>query len=449
MKHLAIQNFKFGLDSRRDVLTSQPGTLLTLENAVINQGGEVEKRKSFVEFADVSVTYSLGGFTRQATFGLQELSDRLVVFGSAYVSGSHGATRPVITAPTGVTYKQLVHPAVTYGVTYDDTKHRMTAIVCSAQFSDKAWAVATYADGNTFVFYDTDVVLQFLNGKVLMSLTTNLFLAQQLAQQLSGLVDPTTGAGWVVELSDSHVNLVAPASVTFEEAVTEDSVSGSLLVTKVSGPSSGSAGVGATVEFTITTTALGDTITLSAPNGSGGSQALGTATSTNTDNTTFATLVKAAVNAGTATHGYSADNVAGVVTITAPISLGDLVGNLVVTTTGAVTIDGTVPAYLTATLNKTFITGAVAVYAGPTTNVMTYAVTVAVANGTAPYSRVWEVADASFTVVKQDADAQAVRVRKTISWHTEETTQVRCVVTDDAAVVVYTNWIPVALIYDA
>lgn len=79
MEHLTIQNFKYGLDTRKSELTSQPGTLTTLENAIINQGGEVEKRKGFF----------LNGTTGQlptGCFGLQETGSAIYTFGSGAAS---------------------------------------------------------------------------------------------------------------------------------------------------------------------------------------------------------------------------------------------------------------------------------------------------------------------------------------------------------------------------
>lgn len=55
MKTFALDTFKYGLDTRRDVLTSVPGTLVTIENAHINPGGEVERRKAFVEAYDLTI----------------------------------------------------------------------------------------------------------------------------------------------------------------------------------------------------------------------------------------------------------------------------------------------------------------------------------------------------------------------------------------------------------
>lgn len=46
-----ISDFKGGLDTRKTALTAPSGTLRILENAVLNQGGEIEKRLAFVPVA--------------------------------------------------------------------------------------------------------------------------------------------------------------------------------------------------------------------------------------------------------------------------------------------------------------------------------------------------------------------------------------------------------------
>jgi hypothetical protein len=89
MAFFEIQNFKMGLDTRRSELTSQPGTLEVLQNAHINQGGEIEKRKAFVATPLPAGTY-----------GFEPLLTSIVVFGSI--------TAPAM--PTGFTYQQLMHP---------------------------------------------------------------------------------------------------------------------------------------------------------------------------------------------------------------------------------------------------------------------------------------------------------------------------------------------------
>jgi hypothetical protein len=59
-----ISDFRGGLDARKTALTAPEGTLRILENAVINQGGEIEKRLAFVPVctlpADVTFIFGQG-----------------------------------------------------------------------------------------------------------------------------------------------------------------------------------------------------------------------------------------------------------------------------------------------------------------------------------------------------------------------------------------------------
>ena len=47
-KVFSVTDFKEGLDVRKTPLTAPGGSLRILENAVINNGGEIEKRLAFV-----------------------------------------------------------------------------------------------------------------------------------------------------------------------------------------------------------------------------------------------------------------------------------------------------------------------------------------------------------------------------------------------------------------
>ena len=77
-KQLNINDFRYGLDSRRSELTSRSGVLIKCENAHITQGGEVQKRMAFVE-----TQLPMGAFAGLPTsngimcFGSQSLSDLL------------------------------------------------------------------------------------------------------------------------------------------------------------------------------------------------------------------------------------------------------------------------------------------------------------------------------------------------------------------------------------
>ena len=78
------------MDGRREQLVSVPGTLMTLVNAYINSGGEIEQRLSWAKAANAFPS---------TTFGLQDTDSGLVTFGSVASPGS---------LPAGVSYQRLV-----------------------------------------------------------------------------------------------------------------------------------------------------------------------------------------------------------------------------------------------------------------------------------------------------------------------------------------------------
>ena len=47
MPYVLVEDFKGGIDTRRTVVTSVPGSCVTLTNAHITRGGEIEKRRAF------------------------------------------------------------------------------------------------------------------------------------------------------------------------------------------------------------------------------------------------------------------------------------------------------------------------------------------------------------------------------------------------------------------
>jgi len=68
----SINDFKAGLDVRKTPLTAPGGSLRILENAVLNQGGEIEKRLAFVHMTDMpsSYKYLLGRSDGLYAFGV-------------------------------------------------------------------------------------------------------------------------------------------------------------------------------------------------------------------------------------------------------------------------------------------------------------------------------------------------------------------------------------------
>lgn len=110
MPYVVIEDFRFGLDTRRHPLVSPPGTLQTLTNAHINRGGEIEKRYGFTDYwgAPVSLT-SITGSGTTAT----------VTTASAhgYSTGAYVVVRDATQTEYNGTFKITVTGATTFTYT--------------------------------------------------------------------------------------------------------------------------------------------------------------------------------------------------------------------------------------------------------------------------------------------------------------------------------------------
>lgn len=76
MPYTIVDNFSAGLDTRRHVLNSKPGTLAKIINAHITRGGEIEKRKKFEPYDTVVNNFG----ARFSVYGLEATSDGLYAF---------------------------------------------------------------------------------------------------------------------------------------------------------------------------------------------------------------------------------------------------------------------------------------------------------------------------------------------------------------------------------
>lgn len=126
MPYVVVDNFSGGLDSRRHVLNSKTGTMSVLKNAHITRGGEIEKRKAFVELADLEPLSA-------DTFGLEATADGIYVFGSDPAPA---------TMPEGIIYQRLVHPEVrSVG---GSAGYYMTKVVFSTVYGGKTFVIAEF-----------------------------------------------------------------------------------------------------------------------------------------------------------------------------------------------------------------------------------------------------------------------------------------------------------------
>jgi len=242
--YFQIKEFKRGLDTRQSLLTSEPGTLETLQDMHVNQGGELEKRKAFVPYGLPSQTY-----------GFQEVTDAFRVFGSRDVLGWTGSVTTVI-GTTGASNTQVlitsanvgtenpvagdvvsvtgssvaaingIHtisqmigsvivldiPGLTVGVTVEATTlvpyfyppvlyqrlvHpvagvSMTGVVSTSYYNSLCTVISTWSNGDTLVFYGTDVEKDFYVGEFNSQADNAYDMAVQLTDALDAGGNYTT-----------------------------------------------------------------------------------------------------------------------------------------------------------------------------------------------------------------------------------------------------------------
>lgn len=180
MAYVIIEDFRAGLDRRKLAAASPQGSLQTLSNGHVTRGGEIEKRLAMVP------QYALPA---GQTFGLDGANGVLYTFGSAVA--------PAV--PVGITYQRLPHP----------TSQTMTELVSSEFYDGQVWAVAKYADGSVFHFYNGVQVADWTAGsgasvageqaKVVLTHRDKLYAIHQSVLSWCSIAAPTlwqTGTGF-------------------------------------------------------------------------------------------------------------------------------------------------------------------------------------------------------------------------------------------------------------
>jgi hypothetical protein len=267
MEAFTITSFKYGVDTRKTELTSQPGTLLQCENGHISPGGTIQKRFAFVQLAVLSTIVDGNG--DQGTFGIQETDSGPMVFGSAFPHGSSPTfSQPVLNAAMPVTtpqivYQQLTHPEMVdmangdqSGIVYDRTIHRMTSVVYSIAFQGKPFVAAKFADGRTYEYFNGTLVQSSRNGIVMPNETSLAAMGKDLARQINTLT------GWgATKNGDTFTGAIGASTA----AVAPSIGNGATITTNVT------AGVvtSASVVTGGTGYAVGDLVFVQDPTGSG------------------------------------------------------------------------------------------------------------------------------------------------------------------------------------
>ena len=199
MAEFIINDWKFGLDTRKSELTSVPGTLETAVNCHITQGGEIEKRKS-----------SSQTLLPTNSFGLEITALGLTVFGSV----AQGSLSPAL--PAGFQYQRLQHP---------DGSTAMTQVISSCPFGNYAFVVAKFADNNIYPYYNGSIVSDFTAGLILASLSTNALIAAAAA----ALVNLTSAYTATYTPSNSYLDVFGSPLTSYFTDITKTTAAGTLV----------------------------------------------------------------------------------------------------------------------------------------------------------------------------------------------------------------------------
>jgi hypothetical protein len=315
-----ISDFRGGVDTRRFFLSAPAGTLTAATDCHITQGGEIEKRKAFSRATGLT-----------GTFGLLALANSLVVFGSGTAASVGFTTDQTLLGQT-VSYQRLQHPSQLdgSGTVYDGTKHAMTSVVASTQFSGNAVVAAKFADGKIFGYYNGGLMFDLTDGLVLAHLSTNSLIAAALSAAINRTTDYTA------TVSTNTVTISGTNGSGYAASASNVTSAGTLTLTKQNEPVPGIVGTVAVGQMSIVKGSYG----ASAYNQGSVSKVLvngvdilnATVNWTTSDENTAA-LIATAINSYTGTSGYTALNSGKLITMSSVALSADLNG----TTIGAVT----------------------------------------------------------------------------------------------------------------
>lgn len=300
MAYIFIEDFRAGMDRRRDIASAPPGSLWLLKNAVITRGGEIERSRAF------TTQYSLPA----GTFGLHGVQNRIYVFGSVADPG----------VPTGVLYQRLQHT---------DTSVAMNELIWSESFDGNIYAIARFEDGAIFHYYNETRVSDW--DAIASAVGSNTTIATALKVQInqSALYDASSSgadvtvtaatAGTAFTYSESAVDYGVVNDQTLTPAVDQANVP-EVLATGSIDVLTGTSNPGANTVADVTI---------------GGVDALGSVVDHTGSNTTTAAAVAAQINTYTSTPDYTATSSGATVTITATAGSGAGINGAVVASSGA------------------------------------------------------------------------------------------------------------------
>ena len=164
----SVTDFKEGLDVRKTPLTAPGGSLRILENAVLNQGGEIEKRLAFVPMTTVPMSY---GFL----FGHR---DALHLF---------GVNTTAVADPGSLPVPLTVHNLAA-------APEEIVDILDVEPFDDKFFVCGQGVSGTTYCWYDnalvTEVDTSYSHGTYARTWKSKMYRCDGSFLRFSGVNNP-------------------------------------------------------------------------------------------------------------------------------------------------------------------------------------------------------------------------------------------------------------------
>jgi hypothetical protein len=300
MPYIQVNDFKAGLDRKRERIAAEAGTLWDLKNGHITRGGDIERNKRFVP------VYTL---PTGKTFGLAQIKGQLYTFGSQDVAGA---------MPVGVQYQRL----------QQDVGTNMVALLDARNNDGKIFAGAEYDDGNVVWFYD-GVRITALDTLADAN-ATYISLADYMASKINARTDvfaASFGQTVVLRAVTPGVDFAATATAVNNGVNTDQTVTLSVLqANQVAVAETRGSG---TIEL-LTGSFMSGVNTVSQVL-IGGVNVLPAAVDFLTSVDVTANRVATAINAGGLTTYVATANL-GIVTLTAPAGLGALANGVTIAT---------------------------------------------------------------------------------------------------------------------
>lgn len=321
MPQIIIEDFRSGLDARRSIISGAPGSLNEIFNAHITRGGDAEKRKAFLPAYNLPVG-TLGAITAA---------------GSIYVFGS--AAEPV-GIPAGVLYQRLQHPDA-----YD-----MTRVVMARVSDGKTVVLAKYSNGSTLLFYDGALVREWLTGIARSTFTTNSDMAADFAAVINAdgkFTAVAAGSDVTITGTDNNPFTVDLTTVNKTGGVNDQT----LTQAQVQGAVPGTAEILTSATFRITGGSASPGVNKATAVKVNGTAITSGAVDWITSNDVTAQNIAANINAAVTVPNFTASAAGDTVTVSAPVGSGatynssslevDTAGNVTTCSGGVIVTGGT------------------------------------------------------------------------------------------------------------